>query len=316
MELEDTCLLMSAVGSSIVLISVCVTSAQVPLVPIYLLSAMTLTSTAALASGQTPTCARISSLPSSLAICAVVGVGVLTLGWNCAPLPLFGLLLAVHTTLPVSRLVALLVAGGLTITHLAIAFALRSDAPQGINLCFQLTNKIICIPRSYYEYVLLDQTEPTGGIYSYLLCKADLGMEELVAEAMFLLCASGTGLYYRYLTEAAHHDTFVGTRTCIESRVKLECEKEQQEQLLLSVIPAYIAAEVKRSIMLKMADACQEIANKQTSFHEMYVQRHNNVSSVILSYFTWEPYYQGDITEPRNFINSVEKHDMDLVLRR
>ncbi|CAG2069142.1 unnamed protein product, partial [Timema podura] len=84
-------------------------------------------------------------------------------------------------------------------------------------------------------------------MYSYLLCKGDLGMEELVAEAVFLLCASGTGLYYRYLTEAAHHDTFVGTRTCIESRVKLECEKEQQEQLLLSVIPAYIAAEVSRS---------------------------------------------------------------------
>jgi len=30
--------------------------------------------------------------------------------------------------------------------------------------------------------------------------------------------------------------------------------------------------------MLKMADACQDdIANKQTRFHEMYVQRHNNV---------------------------------------
>ena len=27
-------------------------------------------------------------------------------------------------------------------------------------------------------------------------------------------------------------------------RVRLECEKEHQEQLLLSVIPAYIAAEV------------------------------------------------------------------------
>lgn len=46
------------------------------------------------------------------------------------------------------------------------------------------------------------------------------------------------------MTESAHERTFVGTRTCIESRVKLECEKEQQEQLLLSVIPAYIAAEV------------------------------------------------------------------------
>lgn len=61
---------------------------------------------------------------------------------------------------------------------------------------------------------------------------------------MLLLSASGTGLYYRHMTEGAHRRTFVGTRTCIESRVKLECEKEQQEQLLLSVIPAYIAAEV------------------------------------------------------------------------
>lgn len=66
----------------------------------------------------------------------------------------------------------------------------------------------------------------------------------MIPETILLLSASGTGLYYRYMTEGAHRRTFVGTRTCIESRVKLECEKEQQEQLLLSVIPAYIAAEV------------------------------------------------------------------------
>ena len=33
--------------------------------------------------------------------------------------------------------------------------------------------------------------------------------------------------------------------TFFNSRVRLECEKEHQEQLLLSVIPAYIAAEVR-----------------------------------------------------------------------
>ncbi|KAG8174309.1 hypothetical protein JTE90_026038, partial [Oedothorax gibbosus] len=52
----------------------------------------------------------------------------------------------------------------------------------------------------------------------------------------------------------------------------------QREQLLLSVIPAYIAAEVKRSIMLKMADACHAAApTSKQRFHELYVQRHNNV---------------------------------------
>lgn len=69
---------------------------------------------------------------------------------------------------------------------------------------------------------------------------------QLIPEMVLLLAGSCTGLYYRSMTEGAHRRTFVGTRTCIESRVKLECEKEQQEQLLLSVIPAYIAAEVSQ----------------------------------------------------------------------
>nr|CAD7431196.1 unnamed protein product [Timema monikensis] len=196
--------------------------------------------------------------------------------------------------------------------------------PPGDRLCSQIG----CTARD--KLVLPGRLGCGGGTQTALAAGSDVGgsmngvkeydpisasiSEELVAEAVFLLCASGTGLYYRYLTEAAHHDTFVGTRTCIESRVKLECEKEQQEQLLLSVIPAYIAAEVsgspftfhspffllktclpqiarsvKRSIMLKMADACQEIANKQTSFHEMYVQRHNNVSILYADIVNFTP---------------------------
>ena len=34
------------------------------------------------------------------------------------------------------------------------------------------------------------------------------------------------------------------TRNSIQTRVMLECEREYQEHLLLSVMPAYIAAEV------------------------------------------------------------------------
>lgn len=46
-----------------------------------------------------------------------------------------------------------------------------------------------------------------------------------------------------------------------------------------------ISLQVKRSIMLKMADACQEAnKHKQTTFQEMYVQRHNNVRYVIKIY--------------------------------
>ena len=44
------------------------------------------------------------------------------------------------------------------------------------------------------------------------------------------------------------------------------------------MIPAYIAAEVKRSIMLKMHECQSSNGQSQTRFHEMHVQRHNHVS--------------------------------------
>ncbi len=53
------------------------------------------------------------------------------------------------------------------------------------------------------------------------------------------------GGYYQYMNAKAHAQTLEQTRSTVESRVKIECEKEHQEQLLLSVIPAYIAAEVR-----------------------------------------------------------------------
>ncbi|GIY39654.1 adenylate cyclase type 2 [Caerostris extrusa] len=96
--------------------------------------------------------------------------------------------------------------------------------------------------------------------------------------ALFLTCGTLIGYFHRRMTDASHDKTFAGTRFFIESRIKLEYEKEQQEQLLLSVIPAYIAAEVKRGIMLKMANACQNAnSHSKQRFHELYVQRHNNV---------------------------------------
>ena len=86
------------------------------------------------------------------------------------------------------------------------------------------------------------------------------------------------------------------TRNSIMTRVMLECEREYQEHLLLSVMPAYIAAEVtvtlvtlklslcklidefqvKRSLMLKMTDSY--LQQRQVSqFQDLFVQRHSNV---------------------------------------
>lgn len=113
---------------------------------------------------------------------------------------------------------------------------------------------------------------------------------QIAANFLFLFSATCIGLYHRKMTDIAHERTFTGARACIESRIKLEYEKEQQEQLLLSVIPAYIAAEVKRSIMLKMADACQRaVSTSKQRFHELYVQRHNNVSILYADIVNFTP---------------------------
>ncbi|CAG5097767.1 Similar to Adcy2: Adenylate cyclase type 2 (Mus musculus) [Cotesia congregata] len=155
---------------------------------------------------------------------------------------------------------------------------------------------IAILPRinnNYYPSIiafLLAGSHITQGIISCTVDQPAHACYQVVADGVLLLSACLAGIYYRILTAQAHRQTFSGTKTVIESRIKLECEREQQEQLLLSVIPAYIAAEVKRSIMLKMADACQEVSkHKPTRFHEMHVQRFNNVSILYADIVNFTP---------------------------
>ena len=72
---------------------------------------------------------------------------------------------------------------------------------------------------------------------------------QLISNGLLLAIGNLVGLYYQYMTMAGRQRTVERTRSCVESRVRLECEKEHQEQLLLSVIPAYIAAEVSQSTL-------------------------------------------------------------------
>ncbi|GAB0089440.1 Adenylate cyclase [Sergentomyia squamirostris] len=185
------------------------------------------------------------------AILATVCLGAVAtfVGGLVAPLPLYALILGVHTMLPVSWPCSVVLAVILSLVHLA----------------YRILSKFQDFP--------------------------PLFLQQLSGEAILLATASVSGLYYRIMSDAAHNRTVDGTRTGIEQRVKLECEREQQEQLLLSVIPAYIAAEVKRSIMLKMADACHHQAGggQTTRFHELYVQRHNNVSILYADIVNFTP---------------------------
>ncbi|XP_028174467.1 adenylate cyclase type 2-like [Ostrinia furnacalis] len=140
------------------------------------------------------------ALTGSVLVTLCLGAGTL-MATHHAPLPLFALVLMVHTMMPIARSISLAMSVVLTLAYLGLALGMRTEGEE----------------RQFYQ--------------------------QLISELALLCSATGIGLYYRALTERAHRNTFAGTRTCLEQRVKLECEREQQERLLLSVIPAYIAAE-------------------------------------------------------------------------
>ncbi|KAH8370739.1 hypothetical protein KR093_004841, partial [Drosophila rubida] len=197
--------------------------------------------------------AVLSSPAAALAFAIVTTFSLGTIaaitGNELAPLPMYALFLGIHTMLPISWPVSVVLALFMTAIHIGYRIGCPED--NGFNLPM------------------------------------------LFGEIVMLASASVSGLYYRIMSDAAHNRTVDGTRTGIEQRVKLECEREQQEQLLLSVIPAYIAAEVKRSIMLKMADACQraggQASTSATRFHELHVQRHTNVTILFADIVNFTP---------------------------
>lgn len=72
---------------------------------------------------------------------------------------------------------------------------------------------------------------------------------QIVGFGLMMASCHALGWWLDWEAAHAHAHAYISTRKVIEARVKLECEKEQQEQLLLSVIPAYIAAEVSVDLL-------------------------------------------------------------------
>jgi class 3 adenylate cyclase len=84
-----------------------------------------------------------------------------------------------------------------------------------------------------------------------------------------LLCTNITGILLHSPKEKAQRKAFLETRQCVEARLKIQRENQQQEELLLSVLPRHVAMEMKNDI------AGQP---KEAQFHKIYIQRHENVS--------------------------------------
>ncbi|XP_064118497.1 adenylate cyclase type 6-like isoform X1 [Macrobrachium nipponense] len=133
----------------------------------------------------------------------------------------------------------------------------------------------------YMTYNLLPLRVPEATIGGLLLSVTQLscaaGVDEqhpylwkqLVANCVLFLCVNVAGVFTHHAGEAARRQAFIETRQCVASRISIQKENQQQERLLLSVLPQHVAMEMK-----------SDIAGipKDTMFHKIYIQRHENVS--------------------------------------
>uniref|UniRef100_A0A8C6XWZ0 Adenylate cyclase type 2 n=1 Tax=Naja naja TaxID=35670 RepID=A0A8C6XWZ0_NAJNA len=119
-------------------------------------------------------------------------------------------------------------------------------------------------------------------VLSICISSADIMKEQLIwqilANVIIFICGNLAGAYHKQLMELALQQTYQDTCNCIKSRIKLEFEKRQQERLLLSLLPAHIAMEMKAEIIQRLQGPKAGHLESTNNFHNLYVKRHTNVS--------------------------------------
>ncbi|XP_053327683.1 adenylate cyclase type 5 isoform X2 [Spea bombifrons] len=93
--------------------------------------------------------------------------------------------------------------------------------------------------------------------------------KQLLSNVLIFLCTNIVGICTHYPAEVSQRQAFQETRECIQARLHSQRENQQQERLLLSVLPRHVAMEMKADINAKQEDMM---------FHKIYIQKHDNVS--------------------------------------
>ncbi|XP_055378499.1 uncharacterized protein LOC129610136 isoform X2 [Condylostylus longicornis] len=106
-------------------------------------------------------------------------------------------------------------------------------------------------------------------IYVSIYSTKILRWEQIASSIFALFCTNFAGIFTHWPREKAQRKAFIETRQCIEARLKTQRENQQQERLLLSVLPRHVAMEMKDDIAGQPREA---------QFHKIYIQRHENVS--------------------------------------
>ncbi|KAM3849800.1 adenylate cyclase type 4-like [Diretmus argenteus] len=99
----------------------------------------------------------------------------------------------------------------------------------------------------------------------------------LVANAVLFLCVNCVGIFHLWMTEHALRISNQKREEFSAMRSQKEIKKYQQEQLLLSVLPRYIAMELKTEVIKRLSKPEAHEGNVH-NFHSLYIRQHKDVS--------------------------------------
>ncbi|MEQ2273889.1 Adenylate cyclase type 5 [Xenotaenia resolanae] len=102
---------------------------------------------------------------------------------------------------------------------------------------------------------------------------------QIVSNILIFSCSNIVGVCTHYPAEGSQRQAFQETRECIQARLHSQRENQQQERLLLSVLPRHVAMEMKADINAKQEDMM---------FHKIYIQKHDNVRMAEPTHRQWQ----------------------------
>nr|XP_033793039.1 adenylate cyclase type 3 [Geotrypetes seraphini] len=101
---------------------------------------------------------------------------------------------------------------------------------------------------------------------------AILLLRQILSNIAIYLCTIIVGIMSYYMADRKHRKAFLEARQSLEVKLNLEEQSQQQERLLLSILPKHIADEMLNE-MKKEQDQ-----KELQQFNTMYMYRHENVS--------------------------------------
>ncbi|XP_044014942.1 adenylate cyclase type 2-like isoform X3 [Aphidius gifuensis] len=102
----------------------------------------------------------------------------------------------------------------------------------------------------------------------------------IVADTIYFASVNCLGLYFRFMNEVVIRRSFLDRRKCVESTLRLNYEKDQEEQLTRSILPQHFAAKIKKDFrdIFKFIEEHKKPPPKGRRRNDLYVETHDNVS--------------------------------------